>query len=106
MLHTVNKAWVTIIAKQLKAGTIKNALFAVADSYEAYDVYQWIINVFGSPIDGDHYRPYYIYTEDIIRSYMNTKGSNMPVFDTVLVSENIHDPIMKNYLSQHFRRKR
>lgn len=101
MLHTINKAWVTIVAKQLKAGVIKNALFAVVDSYEAYDVYQQIIKVLGFQNDRDFYEPYYIYTEDIIRSYMNTNGSNMPVFDNVLVSKNIHDSIIKNYLLQH-----
>lgn len=96
MIHTLNKAWATIIANQIKSGAIENALFVTSGTAE------------------------YIITEKLLDDLCNLKGCwifdkndvvvgvsgilNDKCFDDVLVSREANDPLLHNYLSKHCKR--
>lgn len=96
MLHTLNKAWITILANQINNGTISNALFVTFGNVE------------------------YIATEKLLQDICELDGcwifdandvvfglSLLPhdiMFDDVLISHAVHDPMLKNYLAKHCRR--
>lgn len=108
MLHTINNAWVTIIVKQLQNGVIDNALLVVKDSDEAFKVVEFTDKLLGISFENYKKPPYTIYTEDVVYRSMcpdAARTSDFPMFDDVLVSHDIHDTMLKSYLSQHCRRK-
>ena len=108
MLHTINNAWVTIIVKQLQNGVINSALLVVKDSEEAIKVVEFTDKLLGNSFDNYKTPPYSIYTEDVMYRSMCpdvVRTSEFPTFDDVLISHEIHDTMLRSYLSQHCRRK-
>lgn len=98
MLHTLNKAWTNIIANQLKKGLISNVLFVPKDEEKLLNFIE----------EKDCYipAPYSICTEEEILYFMKNKPDDyLSMFDDILISHDIHDPLIKSYLSRHCRRK-
>lgn len=96
MLHTLNKAWITILANQINKGTISNALFVTFGNVE------------------------YIATEKLLQDICELDGcwifdandvvlglSLLPhdiMFDDVLVSHEANGSMLHNFLAKHCRR--
>lgn len=96
MLHTLNKAWTTILGEQINSGAIFDALFIT------------------------YGHPEYITTECLLDHICGLKGCwifdeedvvygvsvllNDKMFDDVLVSHEVTDPMLHDYLAKHCRR--
>lgn len=108
MLHIINDAWVSIIVRQLQSGIIGSALLVAKDIDEVFKVVGFTEKLLGSDFENYRLPPYSIYTEDVIHRSMYPDAistGGIPLFDDVLVSHEIHDPMIKSYLAQHCRRK-
>ena len=108
MLHTINDAWVSIIVRQLQSGIIGSALLVAKDIDEVFKIVGYAEKLLGSNFENYKLPPFSIYTEDVIYRNMYPDIANIggiPVFDDVLISHEIHDPMIKSYLAQHCRRK-
>ena len=95
MLHTLNKAWVKILANQLDSGHLSSVLFVVTNSAEIELVIRTCHHV------ADKYT---MVNEDRVRQSMQAQDS-FPMYDDILISHEIHDSGMKSFLCQHCRRK-
>ena len=107
MLHTLNRAYVDLLARQLKNGIIKNCLCVVGpDSefdivLEAMKKYQVHIKV--------------LYVEEVERGvkfqWLYNIGEDVypilkdEIYDDILITHDLHDVFAKDYLCRHCRRK-
>ena len=92
MLFTANKAWIDIIKRQLKSGSIKSALIVAKDLYELAGLLGCSGDVYTPP-------PFRVATENSIRETM--KSGHMDMYDEILISHDITDCAMKDFLSRH-----
>jgi len=102
MLHTLNKAWVKILLNQVKNNKISNPLF-VFTSNEEFNMIDKLCEEFGL-------ENYYTLNEQMMRMFMNLEkkdGKFRPEFDfdDVLISHDIHDVMLKDFLGRHCKRK-
>ena len=97
MLHILNKAWAKILARRVN----DNILFV----YTTLQEQDMLIDVFNEVNKelGDLCFMWVI-NEDDIREIMND-GIDMEMYDDILVSHNIHDCMLKDYLGRHCKRK-
>lgn len=95
MLFTANKAWIDIVTKQLESGTIKSALVVAKDLYE-------LAEFLGC--SGETYNPvpFKVMTERSAVRIM--EADTMDMYDEILISHDIHDCFLKNYLVKHCNR--
>ena len=95
MLFTANKAWIEIIRKQLESGVIKSALVVAKDLYE-------LAGFLGC--SGDTYTPlpFKVMTERSATKMM--QDDTMDMYDEILISHDIHNCFLKDYLSRHCNR--
>jgi len=96
MLHTLNKAWATIIANQIKSGKINNALFVTCGRAEDVATKRLLQDICG--LDGC----YILDAEDVMYVVSFLLGDK--VFDDVLVSHEAHSMMLHNFLAKHCRR--
>ena len=97
MLHTLNKAWVKILAQR----TDKHIMFVYSTQQEQ-DMLIETFNEVEKEI-GDLCLMWVI-NEDDIREIMND-GIDVEMYDDILVSHNIHDCMLLDYLGRHCKRK-
>lgn len=95
MLFTANRAWIDIVTKQLQNGTINSALVVAKDLYE-------LAEFLGCSGETYHPVPFKVMTEHSAARAM--KEGTMDVYDEILVSHDIHDCFLKDYLAKHCNR--
>lgn len=97
MLHTLNKAWAKILAQR-----VNDHIMFVYTTLQEQDM---LIDVF-SEVEkelGDLCFMWVI-NEDYIKKMMND-GIDIEMQDDILISHEIHDVMIKDYLSRHCKRK-
>lgn len=100
MLHTLNKAWATILINQAIKDPTKTFLF-VANDLEEYDKYIDLL------VELDKNKNSYnvlIIIGKVARMWMifDKRGiEETDMFDDILISHEIHDMMLKNFLSKH-----
>lgn len=102
MLHTLNRAWVRILLNQVRTNTISNPLFVIT-SKDEFDMVDKLCEEFGL-------ENYYTLSEQVMQNFMNMekqKGKFRPEFDfdDILISHEIHDVMLKDFLGRHCKRK-
>lgn len=95
MLFTANKAWINIVTKQLENGTIGSAMIVAKDLYE-------LAEFLGC--SGDTYvpLPFKVMTERSATKMM--QDDTMDMYDEILISHDIYNCFLKDYLSRHCNR--
>ena len=95
MLYTANKAWIDIVRKQLETGIIGSALVVAKDLYE-------LAELLGC--SGETYipLPFKVATERSVSKMM--QDGSMDMYDEILISHDIYDCFLKDYLSRHCNR--
>ena len=96
MLHTLNKAWVKILARR-----VNDHIMFVYTTPQEQDM---LIDVF-SEVEkelGDSCLMWVI-NENEIKKMMND-GVDIEMQDDILISHEIHDVMIKDYLSRHCKR--
>ena len=112
MLHTLNKAWLEIMAKQLNEGIIEDCLCVCTD--KEFSMIQEVVNKYSVS------RKFYIvFTDELERAFNicsyfrvspEEKPSIMPIpvdriYGDILISHEMHNPIIIDFLSRHRKRK-
>ena len=108
MLHTLNKAWIKCFLKQAKGN--KDFLFVAKDLNELKTVDNIISDLFEKDssfqkISFSSFGYYTVITEEEIKQDMIHFSEYFPMWDDILISHDIHDPLIINFLSQHRKRK-
>lgn len=96
MFHYINKAWVEILARQLKSNSIKNALCVYTNVSELRIIQQinkkYNVTILSVPKrDVNTYMEYFTQFE-------------FGIFDDILVSHDLYDTIILDFLAKHCRR--
>lgn len=108
MLHTLNEAWANILINQAIKDTDKEFLFVCKNTEEACKYQDLVANTDKEKVLG-YENVCMIAIEDIetwITDIVQSHGEHkMPIFDDILISHELHDPMIKNFLGQHCRRK-
>ena len=94
MLHTLNKAWMDILVKQLKNGTIKNCLCVCMNDNDLEIVEK-------ATIPENCYQINTVYFTNDNDADEIFEISQDVMFDDILISHNLHNPIIKDFLSKH-----
>ena len=112
MLHTLNKAWLEIMAKQLEKGIIEDCLCVCTD--EEFPMIQEVVNKYKVS------RKFFIvFTNELERafnicSYFQVSPEEEPsimpipvdrIYGDILISHEMHNPIIIDFLHQHKKRK-
>ena len=97
MLHTLNKAWVKILAQR----TDKHIMFVYSTPQEQ-DMLIETFNEVEKEI-GDSCLMW-VTNENEIKKMIND-GIDIEIQDDILISHNIHDMTLKDYLGRHCKRK-
>ena len=96
MLHKLNKAWVKILSRH----TDKHIMFVYSTPQEQ-DMLIETFNEVEKEI-GDSCLMW-VTNESEIKKMMDD-GINIEMQDDILISHNIHDMMLKDYLGRHFKR--
>lgn len=101
MLHTLNKAWTTILMRQ----DHKSHLFVYSTDEESQMIIDVISNVLKETgvTCNFHVISENDIKEDIARHQQN--GTDCEIYDDILISHDIHDVMLKDYLNRHCKRK-
>ena len=108
MFHLINKAWVDILARQLRDKKIKNFLCVykyekelapILDAQVKYNIYIHTI-----PADYIEYQLYYDRLYNINSEKRVIKILDEEIYDDILVSHDLNDIFVKDYLAKHCRR--
>lgn len=107
MLHTLNKAWADILINQAMADPTKRIVFACTDEeYEEWDKYveehkpAGIVRVMWLSFIKEKMR------DEIEIKKGNSKCRwNLANYDDILISHEIHDLMVKDFLGRHCKRK-
>lgn len=104
MLHTLNRAWASILIKQAITNSALSVLFVAADEDEAMCFRQLArrlipdntaVNLSISTVGSIIYS----------RSYATWRSEEFPEFDDILISHEVHDAMLLDFLSRHCKRK-
>lgn len=101
MFHTLNKAWATILVKQSLENKNKMFLFVCdKNNSEAIMITDLLEQYSASGIYMTNY------TLAQFFKVINSNGNDrFPMFDDILVSKNIHDCMLLDFLSKHCKRR-
>ena len=101
MLHTLNKAWVNCCLKQAKNGN-KYFLFVAKDDKE-FDKINKITSHFfqTNTIDLSNFGYFCITTESEVYDDLRYFNKYYPMWDDILISHDIHNWIIKDFLQEH-----
>ena len=97
MLHTLNKAWTKILAQRVD----KHIMFVYSTPQEQdmlVDVFNEVEKELGDLCF------MWVTNEDYIKKIMND-GVDIEMQDDILISHEIHDCMLKDYLGRHCKRK-
>ena len=97
MLHTLNKAWVKILARR----TDKQIMFVYSTQQEQ-DMIIETFNEVEKEIGDLCFM--WVTNENEIKKMMND-GINIEMQDDILISHKIHDMMLKDYLGRHCKRR-
>lgn len=107
MLHTLNRAWAEILARQLKNGTIQKCLCVVGPDSE-FDMLLDVMKKYQVHMK-------VLYVEEVTRCvefqrHFNIGEETYPLledemYDNILISHDLHNIFAKDYLSKHCRQK-
>ena len=105
MLHTLNTAWMQILAKQATKDLNKQFLLVTATEHEKFDtideLWPWFSKWPG--IMHMDIKSVKDLKQDILTcAYYNEE---FPMYDDILVSHSIHDIFIKDFLGRHCKRK-
>ena len=112
MLHTLNKAWLEIMAKQLEKGIIEDCLCVCTD--EEFPMIQEVVNKYKV-----NCKFFIVFTNELERAINicsffrispNENPSIMPIpvdriYGDILISHEMHNPIIIDFLSRRRKRK-
>lgn len=108
MLHTLNDAWARILINQVIKDTHKKFLFICENMKEVEKYIDMVV-------DMDEEKVLYVGNIFIITikdaetwvTFMKKypRKHEMIMYDDILISHELHDPMIKNILGQHCRRK-
>ena len=105
MLHTLNKAWIICCLNQIKDPN-KQFLFVVKNNEEFKQVKTIISDYFKvNKINLYSHGYFYIASESEIYQDMLCVKDYFPIWDNILISSNIHNLMIKNFLHQHRKEK-
>ena len=100
MLHTLNKAWAACLAHQIRTGMISTVLI-IANTPEEYECKKCL---WDARWDNNRVETQVVCMSiDRIR-YITSNKVHLPIFDDILISHDLHDIMVKDYLSKHCRR--
>ena len=97
MLHTLNKAWTKILAQRVD----KHIMFVYSTPQEQdmlVDVFNEVEKELGDLCF------MWVTNEDYIKKIMND-GVDIEMQDDILISHEIHDVMLKDFLGRHCKRK-
>ena len=97
MLHTLNKAWAKILARR-----VNDHIMFVYTTLQEQDMLIETFNEVEKEI-GDSCLMW-VTNENEIKKMMDD-GINIEMQDDILISHNIHDMMLKDYLGRHCKRK-
>lgn len=101
MLHILNEAWVKILAKQIERGDIDTVLLVCSNEEE---MKLWLI-LRDAMIKAR--RPDIYIRKAYINSIERNMRNNLDVYyDDILISHELHDVMIKDYLAKHCNRLR
>lgn len=96
MFHLINKAWVDILARQLRDKKIKEA-FCVTTNNKEIDIITKVVEKYGVETK------MMILSVDMVKIAMNSKIKFMD-FDDILISHNLNDIYVRDFLAKHCKR--
>jgi len=97
MLHTLNKAWAKILARR-----VNDHIMFVYTTLQEQDMLIDVFNEVEKEL-GDSCLMW-VTNENEIKKMMND-GIDIEIQDDILISHNIHDMMLKDYLGRHRKRK-
>ena len=97
MLHTLNKAWVKILVNQALKDCNKRFLFICDENNSEAEM---VFNL----LPTDKILDICVINYKIAKNMPNI-NLDIPKFDDILVSHEIHDMFLKDYLHKHLKRK-
>jgi hypothetical protein len=104
MLHTLNKAWIECFFKQ--AQNNKNFLFVVKNDEESKQVSEMLCELYKKNLINFFNFGYICNTTEAkVLDDMIWFKDNYPMWDDILISSNIHNCMVKNFLHKHRKRK-
>lgn len=104
MLHTLNKAWATILINQAIKDPTKSFLF-VAKDFNEYDKYIDLLVELDKNKNSDNVL---IISSKVAKMWMifDKRGiEEMDMFDDILISHEIHDNMLHDFLGRHCKRR-
>lgn len=96
MLHTLNKAWITILANQINSGMIDSALFVTSSVGEYIMTERLLDELCGL-------KNCWIFNEEDVE-YAVSILLNDRKFGDILISHDTHDVMLHNFLCKHNKR--
>ena len=103
MLHTLNKAWIKCFLNQAKKNSNLSFLFVAKSEEEQKVIAKIISNLFQKKdfikdLFITSFGYYYITTEKEVIRDMTHFSEYFPMWDDILISHDIHDPMIINFL--------
>ena len=97
MLHTLNKAWAKILAQR-----VNEHIMFVYTTLQEQDMLIDVFNEVEKELGDSCFM--WVINENEIKKMMND-GVNIEMQDDILISHEIHDVMIKDYLSKYCKRK-
>ena len=109
MLHTITSGWLRILVNQAIDDPELCFLFVASDEDER----DWIISSIRSYIATEYPKLTTFFNISVAtietikyeRSYLAWRQQSFPMYDSILVSHELNDVMLKSFLSQHCKRK-
>lgn len=109
MLHTLNKAWIDILAHQIQNERINNFLCVYTTDEELALILkaqrEYHISIDKIQADYISYQLYFDRLYSINSETRPIKILTKKMYDDILISHDLHDIFVKSYLNKHCRRK-
>jgi hypothetical protein len=105
MLHTINKAWLKILVNQSCSDFNKNFLVVASDDEECSQIRKTLRDL---QISDDSVIHISIATIRKIRydiQFCKFYNKKFPMYDDILISSELHDIFIKDFLGRHCKRK-
>lgn len=107
MLHTLNKAWIKCFLNQVIVNPNKTFLFVAKDKEEEKKVNEIISTFFSNQknISFKDFGYYCVTTEQQVKQDMIFFKDNYPIWNDILISHDIYDLKIKDFLHKHRKAK-
>lgn len=103
MFHILNKTWIKYFLKQVMVNPDKTFLFVVKDEEERKRVCEIISTFFSNQknISLKNFGYYCVTAEQEVKQDMFYFKEDYPMWDDILISRDIHDLKIKDFLHKH-----